>query len=139
MLCAAPSYLASRGVPETIEQLGSHNCLVFRSRALRQGWRMREGQEPWLRAEGRSRLKMDSGEALRDAAVAGLGISLLPGFLVEADLAEGRLVQLLPDYETETVRILAIYPSKRYLPAKVRRFIDLLVQARPVRSDSRGD
>ncbi|AKQ68365.1 Transcriptional regulator, LysR family [Myxococcus hansupus] len=74
------------------------------------------------------RLRLDSGEAIRDAAIAGLGIAYLPGFLVDEDLARGRLRALLPSCEQEKVPILAIYPSKRYLPAKVRRFIDLMVE-----------
>ncbi|MCP3101692.1 LysR family transcriptional regulator [Myxococcus sp. K15C18031901] len=128
ILCAAPSYLEARGVPERVEDLAAHDCLFFSSRARRQRWRLREKGGAWVAVEGRSRLRLDSGEALRDAAVAGMGIAFLPGFLVDPELARGRLAALLPSCETGTVRITALYPSKSYLPAKVRRFIDLMVE-----------
>lgn len=128
VVCAAPSYLEARGEPESLEELAAHDCLIFSSRTRRQGWRLRQQGGSWVKVEGRSRLRLDSGEALRDAAVAGLGIAFLPGFLVDEELARGRLKALLPSCETEAVRIMAIYPSKRHLPAKVRRFIDLMVE-----------
>ncbi|MFP2903491.1 LysR family transcriptional regulator [Pyxidicoccus sp. 3LFB2] len=127
-VCAAPSYLAARGAPQTPEELAAHDCLFFSSRTRRQAWELRQKGGARVKVEGRSRLRLDSGEALRDAAVAGLGIAWLPGFLVDKDLASGRLVALLPSCEEEEVRILALYPSKRHLPAKVRRFIDLMVE-----------
>ncbi|NVI97643.1 LysR family transcriptional regulator [Myxococcus sp. AM009] len=126
-VCAAPSYLAARGEPQTLEELATHDCLLFSSRSRRQRWRLRPKGGAYATVEGRSRLRLDSGEALRDAAVAGLGIAFLPAFLVGEDLARGRLKALLPSCETEVVRIMAFYPSRRHLPAKVRRFIDLLV------------
>lgn len=128
-VCAAPAYLAARGEPQTLEELATHDCLLFSSRARRQRWRLRPKGGDYVTVEGRSRLRLDSGEAIRDAAVAGLGIAFLPAFLVDEDLAQGRLKALLPSCETEVVRIMAFYPSKRHLPAKVRRFIDLLVAA----------
>ncbi len=128
VVCAAPSYLEARGEPETLEELAAHDCLIFSSRTRRQGWRLRQKGGSWVKVEGRSRLRLDSGEAIRDAAVAGLGIAYLPSFLVDKDLASGRLEALLPSCETEDVRLMAIYPSKRHLPAKVRRFIDLMVE-----------
>jgi DNA-binding transcriptional LysR family regulator len=73
-----------------------------------------------------SRFRFDSGEAIRDSAVAGLGVAYLPGFLVERDIEAQRLVPLLPSYGTEELPIFAIYPSRRHLSAKVRLFIDLL-------------
>ncbi|MCY1042065.1 LysR family transcriptional regulator [Corallococcus sp. bb12-1] len=128
IVCAAPSYLDARGEPETLEELAEHDCLLFSSRTRRQHWRLRQKDGAWVTVEGRSRFRLDSGEAIRDAAVAGLGIAYLPGFLVDEDLAGGRLKALLPSCETGVVGIMAIYPSKRYLPAKVRRFIDLMVE-----------
>ena len=81
-----------------------------------------------MRAQGRSRLRLDSGEALRDAALAGMGIALLPRFLVGEDITAGRLRHLLPSGSPGSVPIVALYPHKRHLEAKVRRFIDLLVE-----------
>jgi DNA-binding transcriptional LysR family regulator len=126
LLCAAPSYLAERGEPRDVEALASHDCLIFSSRTRRQGWRFRGGDGAWVKAQGRSRLRMDSGEALRDAAVAGLGIAFLPDFLVAKDVAAGRLRQVLSQLDAGDVEILAIYPTRRLLEPRVRRFIDLL-------------
>ncbi|PCD65975.1 LysR family transcriptional regulator [Rhizobium phaseoli] len=127
-LCASPSYLADRGEPCHIDDLAAHDCLVFSSRDQRQGWRFRGNDGAWVKAQGRSRLRLDSSEAIRDAAVAGLGIALLPGFLAAGDLAAGRLRHVLPELEIDDAKIVALYPDKRLLEPRVRRFIDLLVE-----------
>ncbi|MDC0713251.1 LysR family transcriptional regulator [Stigmatella sp. ncwal1] len=127
LLCAAPSYLAARGEPLDVDALASHDCLIFSSRTRRQSWRFRSDDGSWVKAQGRSRLVMDSGEAIRDAAVAGLGIAFLPDFLVAGDVAAGRLQQVLPHLDAGDVEILAIYPTRRLLEPRVRRFIDLMV------------
>lgn len=128
LLCAAPSYLARRGQPSTIEQLSLHDCLVFSSRTQKQSWRLRVGDGAWAKVHAHSRLRLDSGEAIRDAAVAGLGIGLLPEFLVAEDIRAGRLSQILPGVETDEVKIVIIYPTKRFLEPRVRHFIDLMVE-----------
>jgi DNA-binding transcriptional LysR family regulator len=130
VLCASPAYIAGRGEPQDIDALAAHDCLFFSSRNQKQSWRLRsEGSGAWVKAPGRSRLRLDSGEALRDAAVAGLGIALLPDFLVTEDLAAGRLQQVLPGLDAGDVKILALYPTRRLLEPRVRRFIDLMVEA----------
>jgi DNA-binding transcriptional LysR family regulator len=127
-LCASPAYIAGRGEPQDIDALAAHDCLFFSSRNQRQSWRFRSDDGAWAKAQGRSRLRLDSGEALRDAAVAGLGIALLPDFLVADDLAAGRLQQVLPGLDAGDVKILALYPTRRLLEPRVRRFIDLMVE-----------
>lgn len=128
LLCASPSYIAGRGEPLNIDALADHDCLIFSSRNQRQSWRFLGDDGAWVKAQGRSRLRLDSGEALRDAAVAGLGIAFLPDFLVAEDLAAGRLQQVLPDLEAGDVKIVTIYPTRRLLEPRVRRFIDLMVE-----------
>ncbi|CAK08632.1 LysR family transcriptional regulator [Rhizobium leguminosarum] len=127
-LCASPSYFAERGEPRDIDDLAVHDCLIFASRNQRQGWRFRGEGGSWIKAQGRSRLRLDSAEAIRDAALAGLGIALLPDFLVADDLAAGRLRQILADLETDNAKIVTLYPDKRVLEPRVRRFIDLIVE-----------
>ncbi|WP_163876883.1 LysR family transcriptional regulator [Rhizobium laguerreae] len=127
-LCASPSYLAERGEPRNVDDLAVHDCLISAGRNQRQGWRFRGEGGSWIKAQGRSRLRLDSGEAIRDAALAGLGIALLPDFLVTDDLAAGRLRQILADFETDDAKILTLYPDKRLLEPRVRRFIDLIVE-----------
>jgi DNA-binding transcriptional LysR family regulator len=126
-LCAAPSYLERQGIPATIEELAAHDCLIFSSRTQRQTWRARIADGSWTKINGRSRLRLDSGAAIRDAAVAGLGIGMLPEFLVARELKDGQLVRLLPEAELDEVKIVTFYPTKRFLEPRVRRFIDLMV------------
>ena len=128
VLCAAPSYLKRRGEPREVEDLARHDCLIFSSHARRQAWRFRDPGGAWVRAPGRSRLRLDSAEAIRDAALSGLGVALLPDFLITEALAAGHLRQILPRLETDEVRVLALYPDRRLLESRVRRFIDLLAR-----------
>lgn len=128
MLCASPAYIAERGEPMKVDDLARHDCLIFSSRNRRQSWHFLGDDGTRVRAQGRSRLRLDSGEALRDAAASGLGIAFLPDFLVAPDLAAGRLQQVLPGLEFGDVEIVAIYPTKRLLEPRVRRFIDLMVE-----------
>lgn len=128
MLCASPAYIAARGEPTDLDELAAHDCLVFSSRNQRQAWRFPGEQGGWIKAQGRSRLRLDSGEALLDAARASLGIAFLPDFLVAEDLAAGRLRRILPEHGSGDVPIIALYPDKRLLEPRVRRFIDLMVE-----------
>jgi len=129
VLCAAPAYLANHGRPSHVHHLARHDLLFFASRGERQGIRLRDPGGAWVRAQGKSRLRVDSGEALRDAAVAGMGIAFLPRFLVGDDLTAGALERVLPEVDGGKVKIVALYPHKRLLEPRVRRFIDLLVAA----------
>lgn len=128
MLCASPAYIAARGEPTDLDDLAAHDCLVFSSRNQRQAWRFAGEQGGWIKAQGRSRLRLDSGEALLDAARAGLGIAFVPDFLVAEALAAGHLRRILPEHGSGDVPIIALYPDKRLLEPRVRRFIDLMVE-----------
>jgi len=127
MLCAAPAYLAERGTPAALDDLAGHDCLLFSSRGRRQAWRFRGPDGAWIKAPGGSRLRLDSGEALHAAALAGLGIAFLPDFLIADDLAAGRLRPVLPDLQAGEGTVVALYPDRRLLEPRVRRFIDLMV------------
>ncbi|MCR9086137.1 MAG: LysR family transcriptional regulator [Rhodobacteraceae bacterium] len=126
LLCASPSYFETRERPLTVEHLSRHDLLQFASRSARQSWHLKEEDGTWVRAQGHVRLRLDSAEALLATARDGLGIALLPRLLVGADLAEGRLEQVLPRVTPGTVPVIALYPHKRLLEPRVRRFIDML-------------
>lgn len=128
VLCASPGYLAKRGTPKRLDDLYGHDCLVFSSRTRRQSWRFRAEDGGWLKAPGRSRLRLDSGQALLDAALAGLGIAYLPSFLLEKEIAAKRLRRVLADLQAEEVTVSVIYPTRRLLEPRVRQFVDLVVQ-----------
>lgn len=127
MLCASPGYIREHGQPHTVDALAGHDCLFFSSRTRKQSWRFRDEDGAWIKSQGRSRLRLDSGEAIRNAAVAGLGIALLPDFLIAPDLASGQLQRVLPELDAGDVEVVALYPTRRFLEPRVRRFIDLMV------------
>lgn len=122
--CAAPSYLERRGHPPHAEALSEHDCILFRSRTRTQEWFSQSGNEQVDKLLAQGRLRMNSAEAIRQAVLAGLGIALLPSFLIDEDLAVGFLVRLFPELGTRTVRILCLYPSRRLVDPRVRTFID---------------
>ncbi|MFL6665383.1 MAG: LysR family transcriptional regulator [Rhizobacter sp.] len=128
VLCASPAYLSERGKPKTLAELQGHDCLVFSSRNRRQSWRFRAADGGWDTAPVRGRLRLDSGQAIRDAALAGLGIAYLPSFLVASELADRGLRRILPDLQAESVTVSAIYPTRRLLAPRVRHFMDFLAQ-----------
>ncbi|MEL6837684.1 MAG: LysR family transcriptional regulator [Pseudomonadota bacterium] len=126
LLCAAPAYFETRDRPTNIEQLTCHDLLQFASRNERQGWYLQDNDGTWVRAQGHVRLRIDNAEALRAAALDGLGIALLPQLLVGRDIAKGRLERVLPRLNHGQIPLLALYPHKRLLEPRVRRFIDML-------------
>ncbi len=125
VLCAAPSYLAAHGTPETLDDLKKHRCLPAHNH---DSWRLEGPTGPvTLRPEGM--LITNSSEVLREAVIAGLGIALRSTWDVGAELKSGKLVQVLPQYESSrNVALSAVYPSRQFLPAKVRLFIDYLAE-----------
>lgn len=131
VLCASPSYLAGRETPSRIDHLSTHDLLQFSSVGQRQVWVLQDATEFWSNAPGQVTLRLDNAEALREAALAGMGIALLPSILVKDDLAAGALVRILPDVATGEVPIVALYPHKRFLEPRVRRFIDMLAANMP--------
>lgn len=126
-LCAAPDYLARAGSPAGVEDLQHHACLHFAPLVNGTVWRLsKEAQTVEARIE--PVLQSDNAEALRQAALGGRGIALLADFLVEDDLANGRLVPVLPDWTVAESWIWVVFPNARLIPKKTRVFIDFLVE-----------
>ncbi len=125
VLCAAPDYLARAGEPMDIDDLQHHVCLAA---AQQDPWRLEGPQGPvTVRASGP--IRTNSSEVVREAVLAGYGIALRSTWDVGPELSAGRLQILLPAYRgSERVGVHAVYPSRRFLPAKVRLFIDYLAQ-----------
>jgi DNA-binding transcriptional LysR family regulator len=123
--CAAPTYLRKHGVPKSPENLTGHNCLVYSYYSNE--WRfMRKGVERTVRVSGN--LRSNSSEALRNAAVEGLGVIYEPELLVGEQLKQKHLVRVLPDWESDEFTMFAVYPSRKFLPPKVRSFVDFLAE-----------
>lgn len=126
ILCAAPSYIQQSGEPQTPHELQLHQCLIL---ANLDHWQF-ESSEEVMTIKAKGNFRTDSGEAVRDACVQGLGISINSTWSAYEYLRTGELVQILKDYPlvSETA-IWAVYPSSRQLAPKVRAFIDYFVQA----------
>jgi len=126
ILCAAPHYLAERGVPTSPIELTQHDCLAYGHIATDNQWTLiqADGDEHKVTASGT--LCANNGEVLRDAAVQGLGITLLPRFIVKDDLKSGRLQQILSAYEAPKISVYLLYPINRHLSTKVRLLTDFL-------------
>jgi DNA-binding transcriptional LysR family regulator len=127
VLCCSHGYLEKHGRPQQLSDLAEHNCVRHVSYPYDE-WRFadRKGTPASVRVSGN--LITNSGETLRRAALDGVGVSLAAGFIVHDDLEAGRLVRLLPEYRPVELSMNAVYPHRHHLSAKVRTFIDLLVQ-----------
>lgn len=128
LLCASPAYLQQYGVPTTLSDLKLHRCILQQhGQGLTDQWHLinAEGQVEQVHVEGY--FATNSGEGVRQAALAGLGISNHSIWHVAEDLASGRLVQVLPDYPVETTAIYAVFPHRELIAPKVQRFLDYLV------------
>ena len=133
-LCAAPAYLNKRGTPQTLDDLGKHNCLVLtNSRGKENPWQLSDHQHSAHRVFVAGSIESNLGDALRDAALSGLGIALQSVWHIEEDLKAGRLQRVLPDYFADAA-IYALTPSRQQVPVRVGAFIDFLqaqLSARP--------
>jgi DNA-binding transcriptional LysR family regulator len=126
LLCATPSYLARCGTPTDLEQLAQHNCLFYSYFRGGSEWQF-EGPAGAVRFQPRGNYQVNNSEALREALLGGLGICQMPTFIVGDDIAQGRLVEVLPAYKLPEHAIYAVYPQRKYLPAKVLAFVDFLL------------
>lgn len=124
---ASPEYLREHGAPDTPADLVKHTCIVDSNRTNPYRWRLfRDGTE--VSTTVSSRFMVNSAQVARDLAIAGLGIAYSPDFVLHDALADGRLVQLLPDYEGVTVPLSIVYLEGRALPRKLRALIDFAAQ-----------
>ena len=144
-VCAAPSYLAEAPPLQRPADLAAHQCLRFALPGFRAPWRFRTADGRIEEVETDGKLLISNALALRQAALQGLGPALLAEWLIAGDLATGRLVDPLPDWAATATSFdtaaWAAYPSRAFLPAKVRAMIDFLrprlaAKAVPLREQS---
>jgi DNA-binding transcriptional LysR family regulator len=126
LVCAAPSYLAQKGVPVTPSDLVQHNCLLYSNLATPNRWCFyRNQQVEYVQVTGS--LQANNGGALTRLAAAGLGIICQPDFLVEDYIHSGELVALLPEYGGVEGQFYVIYPQRKLLSRKTRLFVSYLL------------
>ncbi|GAB1583704.1 LysR substrate-binding domain-containing protein [Phyllobacterium phragmitis] len=127
VVCGSPAYFGRAGHPRTPEDLRSHNCLQFTLSGHANEWDFtRDGRT--VRVPVRGRYKVTTSLAVRDALLAGFGLSLIPRLYVEDDIARGRLTTVLDGWVPVETSIYAVYPSRQYVLPKVRAFIDFLIE-----------
>jgi len=125
VVCGAPEYLDKNGIPETPDELREHNCLIQTTR-VGETWLFNSGQGI-KRFDVNGTLKSNAGDALRIAAIKGCGLVNLPMYMVDKDIQNGRLKTVLVEYEAAKRPIHAVYIHRMHLSAKVRTFVDFLV------------
>ncbi|MET3660674.1 LysR family transcriptional regulator [Aquamicrobium ahrensii] len=123
VLVASPNYLAARGTPVTPDDLADHFCLSYRSDARDESWELSRGSSRRVhKASGA--FSANNGDILAQLAVNGEGIALLPRFIVDEDIAAGRLAPVLPDWSAPQIWLTLYYPPYERLPLRVATFSD---------------
>lgn len=128
VVCASPGYFKKHGTPKHPADLRQHECLTYGFLSTGNQWKLTgpDGEVHWIAPKWS--LCANNAEVLRDAAVKGRGIAVLPVFLAERELKSGALTTVLDGYKPPQLTLYAIYPPTRHLSVKVRLFIDFLVE-----------
>lgn len=124
-ICASPDYLARHGVPQSPQQLTRHNCLDYTYLDNQGVWHLLDGDSN-VAVPVSGRLRINDDEALSQAVLGGLGLALLPTFIVGRELQAGRLIEVLPGCVPLERSLYAVHLPNRHLPLKVRAFIEFL-------------
>lgn len=127
LLAASPDYLAAYGTPQTPDDLKQHNCISFTQWQSNHFWLM-DGPKGRYEVEIIPRLIVNSGDAVRQAALSGLGVALNSAVILEGDIISGKLVRILPDYTPPTRPMHLLRLPIRPVPSSVRAFIEYLSQ-----------
>jgi DNA-binding transcriptional LysR family regulator len=127
VICSSPQYFGRHGRPLVPDDLLVHNCVIYSYQATGTDWLL-NGPEGPISVAAPGNLRVNNGEAVRTALLAGVGIGYMPAFMVADDVRSGALVTVLQDFVRPDVGIFALYPHSRYLSAKVRAFVDFLVR-----------
>jgi len=126
-ICATPGYFKRHGVPKAPRDLERHNCLTYTYFNPRDPWRLK-GPDGEISVAASGNLRLNDDEALSEAVLKGLGIAILPTFIIGKDLQAGRLKAVLSDYVAPERHIYAVYLPTRHVAPTVRAFIDFLLE-----------
>ncbi|MDR9779166.1 LysR family transcriptional regulator [Rhizobium redzepovicii] len=128
VLVCSPAYFESHPMPQKPAEVADHNCLQYAYYPYGEEWRFEDGESRQESVKIGGNAVSNSAEMLRFLTLNGKGIFLAPSFVVFDDIAEGRLVKIMPDYRPVEFSINAVYPNRSHLATKVRLFIDLLAE-----------
>ncbi len=127
VVCASPAYLKKYGYPKTPSELSQHNCLLYTYSDNLNTWSFeRDGHKQSVEVDGN--YQVNNSEALREAILKGLGVGRLPTFVAGREIEAGTLINLFPDYQMHSKTIYAIFQERQYMPAKVRAFLDFVIE-----------
>lgn len=126
-MVATPGYFARYGVPQTPADLEKHNCLTYTYFNPQDPWRLR-GPDGDISVRATGNMRVNDDDALSEAVLGGLGLALLPTFIIGKELQAGRLQSVLAQYIPVERHIYAVYLANRHVSAKVRAFIDYLLK-----------
>lgn len=129
VMCASPTYLRNAPAIDTLEDVAQHSVMAYSWWSGGDEWAFEDADGKPLRLQTRPRLRANSGDTCRAAALADQGIIYQPQFLVGEDLRTGRLQRVLPHLHGPDIAISVVYPSRKHLPGKVRAMVDFLVAA----------
>lgn len=125
VVCGSPEYLEQYGIPQTPEDLVRHSCLVNWAILPRDKWQFK-GETGYTVMNVSGRMQANAAHPIRIAAINGLGLVMLPTYIVGSDIEKGKLKLVLENYPLPPLDIHAVYPHRKYLSAKVRSFMDFL-------------
>lgn len=132
-ICASPAYLERRGTPSSPRALMDHNCLLFPRRGYNLNWLFKDADGNIANVPITGNCLVTSSEAIRQCALAGMGLALLPEWLVDEDIRSGLLVNLFAEYAVTATdydsAVWLLYPSREYMPLKTRIFMDHLLES----------
>lgn len=128
VLCATPEFIETHGTPKSPNDLGDLPCIVDTNLMRRANWRFLDDEGQEISVPVRGNIEVNSPEVARRAALAGLGMTLVPEFSIENELKSGALISLLEDRIPSGGGIYAVYPHRRHVPGKVRVFVDFLAE-----------
>ncbi len=127
MAVASPGYLKRHGTPQHPEELVDHVCLTYAYGRMRDSWRFKGPDGP-VQVRVESGFHVNNGDAMEVVARGGVGIALLPAFIVHQSIKSGELVRILQDFDLGCDPVSAVYPHNRHVSAKVRTFVEFLVE-----------
>jgi DNA-binding transcriptional LysR family regulator len=127
VVCASPAYLNKYGIPKTPDDLKDHQCLNYTNWVNDGGWKLLSKNLNG-KAGGLSRFDSNNGQALREAALKGLGLILIPKVLLSKDIETGTLIEVLHEFRPQPQPVNAVYPKERQTTPKLASFVDYVVK-----------
>ncbi|MEO0421465.1 MAG: LysR substrate-binding domain-containing protein [Pseudomonadota bacterium] len=126
VICASPDFIAEYGEPQSLSALSALPCLHYGNLPTGNLWRLRREGASWEDVRVNGVLCANNAEVLRDAALSGLGLALLPTFVASEELADGRLRAVLKEYAAAPIALTLLYPPNRHLSARTRLFVKFM-------------